>query len=342
MKIGLIGWYGHNNEGDERILYCLKKFFGEHEIFVAEAYDDAIMKIHELNKCDFVLFGGGGLILRGYGRYSVLFEKMTARFGCVGLGIESKHKSTLDLIDVIKEKAEFILVRDKMSLAFFENHFKVILGPDLTFLYPFHQVPEVRSNTCGVNLRHWHYWKGEYQGRFHFLMKAIESRIPKFGLIYPMAKWDSGKAVEILRDEFDRLNPISLYNEDTQTSDFNYMKKYFSEVSNWFSYEQYKTFRYFIGMRLHSVVFATQMGIPFISLSYQGKNSAFCKSIGMEKYSLALQDFSKLPKLINNLKADYSEIRSNLIERTRINREEIRHIMSRINDLMTGRSERLL
>ena len=63
-KIGLIGWYGHHNFGDDRILYCIKKYLSDYDFFITNSWSDARKKINELNDCDYILIGGGGIILR--------------------------------------------------------------------------------------------------------------------------------------------------------------------------------------------------------------------------------------------------------------------------------------
>lgn len=60
MTIGLIGWYGHNNAGDDRILWCLRRFFEGTDLLVMQGLGDAWDNLAALNKCDFVALGGGG------------------------------------------------------------------------------------------------------------------------------------------------------------------------------------------------------------------------------------------------------------------------------------------
>ena len=71
MKLGIIGWYGHSNLGDERILYCLKKNFSHHDIVVFHGLNDAYKRIDLVNKCDYVLKTGKnkGKSCDSYGYY---------------------------------------------------------------------------------------------------------------------------------------------------------------------------------------------------------------------------------------------------------------------------------
>jgi hypothetical protein len=101
MRLGLIGWYGHENAGDERILYCLRRLFAGKDLLVTQGFDDALRRLPDLDRCDFVVLGGGGLILRGCNRYARIFESVKTRFGCLGLGVETRHPDNEALIRVL-------------------------------------------------------------------------------------------------------------------------------------------------------------------------------------------------------------------------------------------------
>src|SRR4051794_3592764 len=82
MRIGLIGWYGRQNAGDERILHAIRVAFSRHDVLPTNSFDHAWSIIDELNRCDLVLLGGGGLILRGFGVYAGLIGAIKPRFAC--------------------------------------------------------------------------------------------------------------------------------------------------------------------------------------------------------------------------------------------------------------------
>ncbi|MEW6378192.1 MAG: polysaccharide pyruvyl transferase family protein [bacterium] len=337
MRLGLIGWYGHENAGDERMLFCLRQFFGGSDFLVTAGLDDALARIEDLNRCDYVLFGGGGLILRGFGIYAPLIERLKARFGCVGISVEACHSDNLRLIEVIKDRAEFILVRDEASRKLFGCHFKVIVGPDVSFLYPFEIIDPVSSDTCGVNLRPWPYWRGEHGGRYDRWMQRLNHRFPILERIYPLQKWKPEGIVKILQDNFSRLVPVPLYTEAGGETDSEFLRPFFDEVDDVFSPDSYLPCRYFAGMRLHSLIFACQMGIPFLSLSYQPKNAEFCKAAGMEQLSIDLFNLAELAPGIGYLKKEYSGIRENLLDFREKSRQEIHAIMRAIfNNVATA------
>lgn len=313
MRIGIIGYYGHANAGDERILHCIRSYFARHELFVTSGFGDAWKKIEQLNACDFVLIGGGGLILRGHGRHTRLIEQLKPPFGCIGISVEAVHADNMTFIDAIKQQAEFIYVRDRRSQELLDHHPKVITGPDLTFLYPYPPVEPASANTCGVNLRPWYYWNAEYRGRLHQLIERLDRRYSFFKKIYFRAKWEPEKAVRILQENYAELIPFPLYTGNGDQSDTQLLRQFFPWTPAIFCVEDYARCRNFAGMRLHSLIFACQMGIPFLSLSYQPKNEEFCKSVGLEELSISLYDLSRLAEKIRRLQAGYAGYRERLL-----------------------------
>jgi len=312
MKIGAIGWYGHDNAGDERILECLRRQFRDDEWVVMGSLEDAMQRVDELNACDFVLLGGGGLILRRFGRFARLFEDLTVPFGCVGLGIEARHPDNRDLIDILEERAEFIYVRDRASLGRLDRRFKAIVAPDLTFLAPF-DVAEWRPEPrCALNLRPWRSWGLEYQGYADRSMRWLNERIPS---AWVPAGWDPAAGVASVRSRMQEVGCCPLYTEAGRENDESVLGRFFEDVPTSFAPDQIASYNYFIGMRLHGLIFSCQMGIPFLSLSYQPKNEAFCADLGLDELSIPLGRDDALENGLDHLLADGREIREALLER---------------------------
>lgn len=334
MRIGLIGWYGHANYGDERILYCIKRFFSNYEFYITSGWEDAKLKINELNKCDYILIGGGGLILRDIGKQTSLINNFKKPFGFLGVSIEAKDKSMEEFLETIKEKAEFILVRDSQSKKYLDNHYKVIVGPDLTFLYPLDIANEVKEDICGLNLRDWYYWKGTLYGNYHNLMKKINSKSPFIETIYPFKKWDPSKTVDILKGKFDCIIPLPFYFETDTVNDAELMSRYFKNVPVTFNTSSFYNIRYLIGMRYHSIVFAAQCGIPFISLSYQPKNDTFCSDLGMDVLNLDIYNIKEIEEKMEYIKNHHNEIRNYLITFRQKYNNDINYICKSISNLI--------
>ena len=166
----------------------------------------------------------------------------------------------------------------------------------MTFLYPFDIVSDLKDDTCGFNLRDWYYWKAELHGVYHNTILRIDNKFPWIRNIYPFQKWDPSSAVEIVKKNFRGILPIPFYLETNVVSDFDVLSRYFKNVPSTFGAGLYNNIRYLIGMRFHSIVFATQSGIPFISLSYQPKNNTFCSDMGLDMLSVDIYKINELEK----------------------------------------------
>lgn len=304
LSLGLIGWYGHGNAGDERILYCLRRLFTDYEIVPFGGFDDAWRRLNELNSCDRVILGGGGLVLRGYGRYAPLLNSIQPPFYAAGISVESTHRDVRPLIDAIRSKARGIHVRDQASATVFNcNH--CIAGPDLTFLDPF-PVQDVRKDdVCGLNIRNWHYWDFELFSPAHNLMQRLDNGILALNRIYPFRKWQPKEVKKIVHDSFSEVRPIPLCSsppEEGAASSLQNIEQLFSPC------------RYVIGMRYHSLVFACQIAVPFVSLSYQPKNSQFCKEVSLPAASIDIYSLHGLPEAIAFMRENYDIVRNKLLE----------------------------
>jgi polysaccharide pyruvyl transferase WcaK-like protein len=315
MHLGIVGWYGHNNFGDERILFCIQKFFAGNQFYVADNIRDP-----KLNDCDFILVGGGGLILRNTAKLVDSIQKIEKPFGFIGVGVETKHRSMKDYFDIIKKRAEFIMVRDQQSKKNLDYHYKVIVGNDLTFLYPYHTVEEVENEICGLNLRHWYYWKAELDGTYYRLIRRL-NRFSFMKKVYPFGKWKEEKLVKIVKSKFKKIVAVPLYSKQSESAllitDIELLSKYFEIIPSEFDISLYHRIRFIVGMRFHSIIFATQCGIPFLSLSYQPKNHNFCADLGLKELSVSLYKLDELNDKICYLKSNYGKIRNKLITYTK-------------------------
>jgi len=337
MHIAIVGYYGHNNAGDDRMLHCIQNHFYEHKFFIISGFGDVEAKIELINSCDFVLIGGGGLILRGFGKYAAVIDQIKPKIGCIGISIESKHPDNQELINILLDKSEFILVRDHRSKKLLGENQKIILGPDITYLNPYETIEPISQDTCGVNLRKWHFWHWEYGGTISNYLNTFRSYVPRIESIYPLPKWSSNDFLEITEKKFTELIPIPLYTiPKKRKSDISVLGNFFKNVPDFFEPDSYRTCRHFIGMRLHSIIFASQMGIPFLSLSYQPKNIEFCKSAGLINLSIDIYNLTDLDEKIDFLKANYHTIRNQLISHTDEKNREINLIMDQIAPMIAN------
>ena len=315
MKIGVIGWYGHQNYGDERILFCLRQYFSDHELLVFDGWGQARNEIDILNSCDYVMIGGGGLILRGCNRNIDIIDMLTVPFSCVGISIEADHDDLQGFLEAIKYKARRIIVRDDQSAQILMRHQNVTVAPDLTFLYPLNVSDYVSKEVCGLNLRPWYYWNASLHGAYHKTLEFFDSKIPFFKSLYPFNKWDPDQLLKYISSEFQTLVPLPFYFEDGQINDYSLMKSKFPQLPETTAQVHYDGLRYLVGMRFHSIVFSVQAGVPFISLSYQPKNVNFCRESGLEFWSLDIFKWEQgLVEKIERLQESHDEVREQLLD----------------------------
>ncbi len=341
MKIALIGWSGNNNLGDERMYYCIKKYFSKHKIVRFKSFLEAILQIEKVNSCDFVLIGGGGLIFRGFNRYVDFLNQITKPMGCIGISIEAEGLND-DMragLEMLKDKAEFIYVRDHKSRKILNDHFKVIVGPDVTFMYPYQKVAEISDDSCALNLRDWFWWDLELHSIWHERLSEWNEKHPWIKYFYPLPKWNPNRLVKFVKQNFNKVQPLVLYSGAVGKTDQDELEKYFSKVPARYSLDALKKSRYLIGMRLHSLVFATQMGIPFISLSYEPKNVNYCIGLSHPELSLPLLDYKQIGKKIDYLKNNYDMVRNDLLKYTEDSRKQTKYIFESIEKLMLMRSK---
>ncbi len=340
MKIALIGWSGNDNWGDERMHYCITRFFKRHKIVRFTSFLEAILNIHQVNKCDYVLIGGGGLIFRGFNRYSEFLRKIAKPMGCIGISIEADglNKDMREGLAILKEKADFIYVRDEKSREILENHFKVIVGPDISFLYPYPKAPELKDDIAAVNLRNWFWWDRELHSEWHERLARWDIKYPWLRALYPFKTWEPDKLMTRLHDAFTHLIPFPLYFGKFDQTDTKILGQYFKNVPRKENLLTLKQSRYLVGMRLHSLIFATQLGIPFISLSYEPKNVNYCAGINHPELSLPLLDYAHIDQKISYLKAHYGDIRQDLLTYTKLSQRRASYIFTRIEKLMRKRT----
>jgi polysaccharide pyruvyl transferase WcaK-like protein len=344
VKIGIVGWYGHNNAGDDRLLYCLKDFFKGHEILVFSVWSGVKQRMAELNECDFILIGGGGMFLRGVGQHVELFHHLKKPFGLVGISVEEEsigvsNKGLSDLLRFLADNAKFIYVRDKESGVFFEDHSDVIVGPDLTFLRPFEIAKEIESDICGLNVMNWHFWHFPTNSLCHKTMVGVSRFIPSIQRYYPFKMWSEKETVDIVKRNFQEIVPITLYSERGRINDVSVLSRYFKEVPESFDDQLYHRARFFIGMHFHSLIFATQCGIPFLSLTYQPKSKRLCDDLGTDMLSVDIYaEMDEIEQRIEFLKKEYESIRNNLLIYREKAMIESQRIMNQIYSIVEGES----
>ncbi|PKK89730.1 MAG: hypothetical protein CVV64_13070 [Candidatus Wallbacteria bacterium HGW-Wallbacteria-1] len=314
MRIAVIGWYNNQNFGDDRILESLKGYLSADQLIPFSSISEAMNNLNAVNACDCVLFGGGGLILRGMNQYVPLLQGLYRPLGCIGLGVEiARHPDSNQFLDLLIEKSLFIHVRDYGSAANLLNHRKIVIGHDLTFLTPYEVIGSSQSDICGINLRPWRFWAGEHNGAFDRFMSRL-AHLRGLRFIYPFPQWRPHLVADILKSEFRQILPLPFYTPENCRNDIHELRRYgFSESQN-DMIDDFRKCGIIVGMRFHAVVFAIQMGIPFVSLSYQPKNEELCKRLGLPDLSVDIYSRSAFRKALQYSLENRDSIRERLLK----------------------------
>ncbi|BAO76187.1 polysaccharide pyruvyl transferase family protein [Winogradskyella sp. PG-2] len=319
MKIAILGWYYQNNAGDDRILECLKRKVLSHgitEVEVFVAWDDLSNKLSVINSCDFLLVGGGGLILRNTNRIAEQLKKITIPWAFIGVSIDSVGDDNIKFITYIAKNAKFILVRDKFSFTTFKTYRSkdLFLSPDLTFLYPYKPNNTTESyKATALSLRPWkpNLFK-QYTKNYHRFNKLAH----KFPFIIDvLGLWNikrfSKRVKTYVKNSINFL-PLHIH---TVNGDDALIKHHFNihkDVS--FDINKLKESNYLIGMRLHSLIFATQLGVPFIAVSYASKINHYLEDIGLAEYIVDVNNYKSLFKKIKLLEQRRDDLSKHLLQ----------------------------
>ena len=141
MKIGVIGWWHYDNQGDLAMLAALRQALAPHQLVPIDiGFPPGPDSITRLNRLDFLLLGGGTLITgkpaAPFDTFEQWGDQLHCPLGVVGLGIDSIHDASWPAVRALLARAEFFYVRDRASRALLPPTAAVQVAPDLTFATP--------------------------------------------------------------------------------------------------------------------------------------------------------------------------------------------------------------
>lgn len=315
MKTVLIcGYYGFKNMGDEALLKSVATLFNEIDPSIAvEALsynvkytEEAIgvkgfsrkslsKLIQKLWKVDYVVFGGGSLLQDVTSSKSLLYYLgiiLLAKFFrkpvaiiANGFGPVNGEKNK-QLVSWLLNKVDVISVRDEGALEKMRSigiKTEITLTSDVTFLMNGYIKPlSEKEKVLGISLRPWHFEQGFLSeiAKFADYMaeKGYEIRF------YPMKQPDD----EIVSQEvMNRMENGCRLIRGVQSPEE--ILKHMSEC------------QIFVGMRLHGLIFATNMGIPSVAIEYDPKIASFSKEA--EIYNAGQFDTITAENLIKGVEA---------------------------------------
>lgn len=317
----MIGNYGFGNYGDEAMLTQnvrhLKSRFPRSEIIVASMDPEETSKVYKVKSChllspcifftllrsDVLTIGSGSLFnsrfaysLNRMSVYVLVFALLAMifrkkiMFHAIGVETEELSWITRILLPKIINKSESVSVRSVTSRANLKKlgvtkKINVVLDPALK-LRP---VPRNRARKLlveegvikdglliGLNARYLNHKEKDAQvmnalaKTIDFLVKKHKAKI----LFIPLAMNKFKKIENDLNYAYELSTITNI------KSDFVILRKRYtpSELLGII-----REMDFVIGMRLHALVFAYNVGVPFISINYSPKNTGFLETIGQEK-----------------------------------------------------------
>lgn len=348
-KIAIHGFYGMGNLGDEAILKALRNFFNRRfslNTIVFSRNSKAVLKYHgiksiqesgalgyprrlfEIKTCSLFCLGGGG-ILKDYGHDSSSLQKwlqllrlaikLKIKTSLCAIGVENiRYKRSLNLLRETINKVNIITVRDLYSKNLLQDigvvkPIIVISDPGILLTKP----KERKLNNISVKnrimicLRHWHamgnYVEDESANKnfIEEMAAALDQLVDQFSFFidfvpFRTASYDDDRIfAKLIATKMKNRDKVYLFNKSPDILDFIKMLNDYILV---------------IGMRLHSLIFASSSGLPIIALEYMPKIKAFMRSIDQKNYSINLKSFKSdhFLSLIENSFINY-DIRSNTI-----------------------------
>ncbi len=347
MKILLSGYFGFNNLGDEAILASMVDMIraetDDAEITVLTQntpetkvkyntetiYRYDIFKIAAaMRKADIFFSGGGSLLqdvtsLRSVPYYlgliflAQVFNLKTVFFA-QGVGPVNNSFYRF-LIKKVLSRVDFLSVRDLNSKLFLEeiginpNKIKLIDDPVYGLNICKGNDPEV-SNTkkIGVSVRSWqdNSYLQKVAEFLNYLIKKEEYTVT----ILPFHEGEDERISEQLKNMLYTRAEIIDYTDDIE------------KINN-----LYSTFDIFIGVRLHSLIFAAINCVPFIGISYDPKVGSLIQEMNYQP-NITTDNITEeqLIKSYDIIKDESKEIKDRIDRIVKVKNERVKGSISRL------------
>lgn len=297
MKIGVCGYYGVNNLGDEAILEALKYALGnkypgaEIVVFgkgmqfpigahtlVKSLFRPKLWKkpLTELKTCDLFIIGGGGLFSDEEGIFVPVYWSLQGLIAlllnkeviCLGISIGRLNMLNRLITRLFLKRTKLITVRDESSfLKLKEWGIKSYNLSDLTFLLPYKKTRlETDKKYVVLSLRKFNNFTPSL---YKIIAQACDEIVSKYGLDIRLLPFQNGQQndVDVMNKIFDlskNKNKICILEVNT--------KNIYSIIDILANAEVV------IGMRLHSCILSSIAETPFIPLAYMQKVDDFWKN----------------------------------------------------------------
>lgn len=291
----LLLWYMQGDNFGDVLIYKTVSTYLEENGFLVESHEvgDKIEKIFEhANKCDFLLFAGGGIIERYIPEIIREFmsqaQVLQVPYGVIGLSVgEFDYKKFSQELAYWVNHAKFFYVRDsesKIKLEEFSGEGTVLCGADCVFVSKIiAREKEVQGIHRGINIRELPY--KDITGDFDW--KEINSVLEEVGCNYEILDSDSNRDL------------IFMQNDDKEEyQQFMNLKR---DEKVEYIIDSIRKCEWIIAMRFHVVLVAAAMGIIAIPIAYCPKVARLASQLGLEDLTIEIDEINKIPQKIQIL-----------------------------------------
>jgi len=296
MEVCILGWFGHGNAGDERIGEVLIRCSGDMHFTLLPFLP---LPPEIVNWFDAVILTAGNWHPRH--RLATEFHRWCRKIHVpivgLGLGVERMTPELAAGSAALVERCDLLWVRDPESRRLLGDHQKILVGPDVTWLDPWPPVAAAaRSQPAQIalNLRPWSRddWRpGDWVAATRSLAGST------------IAPW-----------------PLS-------AEDWKLLNRFYRDLANDFDLAVARGARIVVGMRLHSLIFAAQLGLPAIGISYDPKCERFLDGLGRREWALPLDAPERLREAVAAALAEWDQEHRRLLTLRETFREQAAEIL---------------
>lgn len=360
-KIVISGYYGFDNLGDEAILYSMIDLFQEKsndiEIIVlsqspavtSQRYGVQAVKrnnfkeiIKTLKGSDMFLSGGGSL-LQDVSSFRSVFYYLAlvfladilgnkTVFYAQGIGPLNKNISR-KMLKWIGNRTDLITVRDHNSAQLLkeigikaeliEETVDPVYGTQtvqpkkiIADFFKKEKIDRDSTSIIGVSPRNWkdNGYLGSMARAADYLQQKSEGQI----IILPMHLKEDLKVCQELKEKMEK--PAIILKRQLEPA----------EMISFF-----QTFDFFLGVRLHSLIFSAINEVPFVGISYDPKVDSLLEELNLEtQLTTENCSYQDLKEIIDNYWDKRDEISNELEEKMNIYRKEAEKNAERVLNLI--------
>jgi polysaccharide pyruvyl transferase WcaK-like protein len=288
MRIAVLGWYGHGNAGDEAYKLAFPAVLPGHDLHFSEKLT---------GRPDMVVLGGGDIVHPAFIRRLQAAPDIPKVAASVSLTTNSDFNALAGFARVH--------VRDHLSLSLAQSYLdadKLTYTPDFTFVLD----PNPDEGRAWLEQR--------FEDEGHSLRKQIVvvvlSNYIAFGNLDALARdlttfLKVSQDVAVVADNTDASFVFLPFSTKSPNDDrvpcawaADRCKHYKKNIVVYDTLSVQQTLNIIgaadavVSSRLHSTIFATLCGTPFIDLTHHDKNRGFVQTVGKTAWSVPYWEFS--------------------------------------------------